>query len=290
MIRSMTGYGKSEGTVGESHIHIELKTLNSKGLEMRIRAPEALREKELPIRALLKDHLFRGKIELNISLDYQTSETDRLLNKDLLKKYLVELDALSRELNLSGDVLQAAMRIPSVLTPVEPEIGETDWKEIEQLILQAVDSCAEHRMAEGEAMAKAIKEQAQNIVDRIDKVVESDSGRLESIRTRFQNNFNAIARDLKADPNRMEQEIIFYLEKMDFTEEIVRLRQHCDYLSEVILGEGDSKGKKLNFITQEMGREINTLGAKAYDSTIQRTVVEMKDELEKIKEQTSNIL
>lgn len=290
MIFSMTGYGKAEGAVGNKNYRVEIRSLNSKGLEIRCKIPEDLREKELEIRNLLKGELLRGKIDLTLSFDSTRGEEEYVLDIDLLQHYAADLKNLSEELGLSGDVLQAVMRIPNIVKPNETSLTDEEWKELKKLIQVAVEANKAYRQTEGKAMGNALLTNTKNIVDRIDTVVEFDTNRLETIRTRFQKNFNSIAKDVTADQNRMEQEIIFYLEKLDFTEEIVRLRQHCKYLQEVMNTPQESKGKKINFITQEIGREINTLGAKAYDPDIQKVVVEMKDELEKIKEQTANIL
>nr|MBS0038345.1 YicC family protein [Saprospiraceae bacterium] len=290
MIFSMTGYGKAEGTVGNKNYRVEIRSLNSKGLEIRCKIPEDLREKELEIRNLLKGELLRGKIDLTLSFDSTRGEEEYVLDIDLLRHYAADLKKLSEQLGLNGDVLQAVMRIPNIVKPNETSLTEVEWKELKKIIQVAVEANKAYRQTEGKAMGSALLTNTKNIVDRIDTVVDFDTNRLEAIRTRFQKNFNSIAKDVTADQNRMEQEIIFYLEKLDFTEEIVRLRQHCKYLQEVMSTPQESKGKKINFITQEIGREINTLGAKAYDPDIQKVVVEMKDELEKIKEQTANIL
>lgn len=286
----MTGFGKSETKIDDKKYKFEIRSLNSKGLEIRTRLPETLKEKELEIRKILQSHLLRGKIEFNATAESPDGQDEFQLNIELLSHYVNLLEAVKNKLGVEGDSLQAVMKLPNVIKPTDYTIEDKDWKLMQDGILEAVHQLKNYRKTDGNAMMQAMSDYTNSILNKLAQVNNLDSNRLQLLRERFKNNFNTIAKDVKADPNRMEQEIIFYLEKMDFSEEVVRLDQHCKYLLEVLENQLDTKGRKLNFITQEMGREINTLGAKAYDPAIQRLVVEMKDELEKIKEQTANIL
>ncbi|TVQ42367.1 MAG: YicC family protein [Saprospirales bacterium] len=290
MTFSMTGFGKSETKIDDKKYKFEIRSLNSKGLEIRTRLPETLKEKELEIRKILQSHLLRGKIEFNATAESPDGQDEFQLNIELLSHYVNLLEAVKNKLGVEGDSLQAVMKLPNVIKPTDYTIEDKDWKLMQDGILEAVHQLKNYRKTDGNAMMQAMSDYTNSILNKLAQVNNLDSNRLQLLRERFKNNFNTIAKDVKADPNRMEQEIIFYLEKMDFSEEVVRLDQHCKYLLEVLENQLDTKGRKLNFITQEMGREINTLGAKAYDPAIQRLVVEMKDELEKIKEQTANIL
>ena len=286
----MTGFGKSETKIEDKKYKFEIRSLNSKGMEIRTRLPEALKEKELEIRKILQKHLIRGKIEFNATSESPDGQDEFQLNVELLTHYVDLLETVKNKLGVEGDSLQAVMKLPNVIKPTDYTIGDEHWDIMLDGILEAVHQLKEYRRTDGDAMMRAMTDYTKSILTKLTEVKNLDSNRLQLLRERFKNNFNSIAKDVKADPNRMEQEIIFYLEKMDFSEEVVRLDQHCKYLLEVLENQMDSKGRKLNFITQEMGREINTLGAKAYDPAIQRLVVEMKDDLEKIKEQTANIL
>ena len=286
----MTGFGKSETKIEDKKYKFEIRSLNSKGMEIRTRLPEALKEKELEIRKILQQHLIRGKIEFNATSESPDGQDEFQLNIELLTHYVGLLETVKNKLGVEGDSLQAVMKLPNVIKPTDYSIEDKHWELMLDGILEAVHQLKEYRRIDGDAMMRAMTDYTKSILTKLAEVNNLDSNRLQLLRDRFKNNFNSIAKDVKADPNRMEQEIIFYLEKMDFSEEVVRLDQHCKYLLEVLENQMDSKGRKLNFITQEMGREINTLGAKAYDPAIQRLVVEMKDDLEKIKEQTANIL
>jgi len=290
MIFSMTGFGKSETKIEDKNYKFEIRSLNSKGLEIRTRIPEALKEKELEIRKLLQTHLIKGKIEFAATVESPDGEDEFQLNIDLLTHYVSLLESVKNKLGVDGDSLQAVMRLPNVIKPTSFSVDDENWALLSESIEEAANQLKNYRRIEGEAMMNAMLEYTHSIQSKLNLANSMDSNRLQLLKERFKNNFNTIAKDVKADPNRMEQEIIFYLEKMDFSEEVIRLDQHCNYLLEVLNNSMESKGRKLNFITQEMGREINTLGAKAYDPAIQRIVVEMKDELEKIKEQTANIL
>lgn len=290
MILSMTGYGKEEIKIGDRSYRIEVRSLNSKGFEFRARISDDLKEKELEIRKIVQKIAIRGKIDLYITGETPYGGEEYELDEELLTHYSRQLSQLSNQLNLSGDILQAVMKIPNVIKPSVIHFTEDHWEDLETALKSALSIHRTYRITEGEAMEKAMKAYTTKIMDGIEQIKNLDTDRIEKIRKKFQSNFEHISREVESDQNRLEQELIFYLEKMDFTEEMVRLSQHCKYLLEVLDAKQESKGRKLNFITQEMGREINTLGSKAYDSNIQRLVVEMKDELEKIKEQTANIL
>ncbi|MBE0646293.1 MAG: YicC family protein [Bacteroidales bacterium] len=293
MIKSMTGYGKAVAEFSGKQITIEIKSLNSKGIDLNVKIPSRIREKELDIRNILSS-LQRGKIDLFISVE-STGETPGFrLNKALAHQYYEALKELQREFreeNPEG-LLPMVMRMPDVLQSDQEEIDPGQWEVIRKELNEALGAVERFREVEGKVLHDDMVLRVKSILTLLDSVEPLDGERKEMVRANLQKSLDQFLANngaARADSNRFEQELIYYLEKMDFTEEKVRLRKHCDYFLDT-LKESESQGKKLGFICQEIGREINTLGSKASHAGIQQIVVQMKDELEKIKEQLLNIL
>ena len=290
MIHSMTGYGKSASTIGSRRYTAEVRSLNGKQLDLSVRMPQAFREKEMELRKLLSSAIVRGKSDIN--LHYEADATDqRELNIPLIEHYLTHLENLADKKGYEKDglLLGTAMRLPDTVQQSREEVNEDEWKQIRRLVEGAVSQFLEFRIQEGRAMESDLRERVDQILELESKLDPLLTERIERVRDRIQANFDEIKDRGRLDENRFEQEVLFYIEKMDVSEERVRLKAHCQYFIDIL--ETDfGQGKKLAFIAQEMGREINTLGSKANDAEIQRFVVQMKDELEKIKEQVLNVL
>ena len=291
MLKSMTGFGKSTLELPNKKITFEIKSLNSKQFDLNTRIPGAIKEKEMEIRSLISSELERGKIDLSIFIEKAGDSSNYSINKELAITYYKELFVISEEINQDNfnDYLPMIMKLPDVMKPEIDSLDPNEWIEIKNAIQKSINLLNEFRKQEGNSLEKVIKKQIHNILDLLDKVPQYENKRIATIRERINKNLEDFVNDKKIDQNRLEQEIIYYLEKIDVTEEKVRLKKHCEYFLETI-EEKRSVGKKLNFISQEIGREINTLGSKANDVNIQKIVVQMKDELEKIKEQLFNIL
>jgi len=295
MIKSMTGYGKTTVDITGRKLTIEIKTLNSKQFDLNLKTPGYFREKELEVRNLLMQQLDRGKIDFYITTEVTGEMMNYSINHDLAKKYYAELNLLQGELKepVMESMLPLVLKMPDVMQTSRDEMTETDWIIIVNGISEAISMVDHFRMNEGSVLESDFRKRVDIILNLLQKIEPFEKNRMQEIRERMYRDFASLASaDLNGsapDKNRFEQEVIYYLEKLDFTEEKVRLKKHCDYFLET-LDEPVSPGKKLGFITQEMGREINTLGSKASDASIQRIVVQMKDELEKIKEQLGNIL
>ncbi len=291
MIRSMTGFGKSALEYSGKKISVEIKSLNSKQFDANLRLPLLYREKEAEIRIMLSAGLQRGKVELNINLDDNGDNNQFQFNRDLAKKYFEEIHALADELKLSLDeqVINTIVRLPDVLKADHPELSTEEWNLVKEIIKNAIKELDQFRIQEGNTLANDLNERVNIILKLLDEISPLEETRIQKLRDRILKQIEDARLQGSVDMNRYEQEIIYYLEKLDITEEKVRLRKHCDYFNEIMAGEGHN-GKKLGFVSQEMGREINTLGSKANDADIQKIVVLMKDELEKIKEQLFNIL
>ena len=285
MIQSMTGYGKEVVQLPSKTITIEIKSLNSKGLDLNTRVPSAYREKELEIRDLLAKNLQRGKVDFSLYIEITGEEVTTQLNESVVKQYIKQLSNV-----VNGDpveLLKMAVRMPDALKTEREEIDEKEYETILNGIDKALEAINKYRADEGLVLENDFLNRTQTISKLLDKVVALDPERIDGVKERLR---KAVA-DLKekVDENRFEQELIYYLEKYDITEEKVRLKNHLDYF-EQSLNSHDSNGKKLGFITQEIGREINTIGSKANYAPMQQVVVQMKDELEKIKEQALNVL
>lgn len=287
----MTGFGKAECILQNQKLIIEIKSLNSKFFDVNARIPNGYRDKELEIRNLLSARLLRGKVDFTLTIEESGETGNYAINKDLAKKYYSELKELSKgiENNNFTDYLPVIMRLPDVLVPQRTEISEEDWQKLKVTIDTALDKIDEFRDAEGSSLKKDMIYRTNKIHDLLQEVIPFEKQRIDILREKIKKDIHEIANKEEMDRNRLEQELVYYQDKLDITEEKVRLSKHCKYFLET-LDEHESQGKKLGFISQEMGREINTLGAKANDASIQKIVVQMKDELEKIKEQLFNIL
>jgi uncharacterized protein (TIGR00255 family) len=291
----MTGFGKTTATPGGRTVTIEIRTLNSKQLDVNTRIPAVYRDREAEIRNEISRTLERGKIDFTITTDGDSDSADLSINHTLALKYYTEISKLAKELGetLGSDIVSAILKMPDVLKTGREVPDENEWVLIKAAVIEALGLTDAFRASEGELLGKDMIARIQLILDLLLKVEPLESARIGNLRDRFQRNqdefLEKTAKVNKFDENRFEQEIFWYLEKLDITEEKLRLRKHCDYFIDT-LNSNESSGRKLGFITQEIGREINTLGSKAYDASIQMIVVQMKDELEKIKEQVSNVL
>jgi len=282
----MTGFGKASLQLANKKITVEVKSLNSKGLDLNVRMPSIYRELELGLRNQISLALERGKIDFSIFVESTAEQTSTKVNVPILRAYIAQL----REVNPNADeteLMKMAIRMPDALKTERDEIDENDWTEIQGVINEALENIREFRVSEGVALEKEFLHRIANIMTMMNATVALDSERITTVKTRLQ----AAIEELKVtlDENRFEQELIFYLEKYDITEEKVRLENHLNYFIETLAG-NEANGRKLGFIIQEMGREINTMGSKSNHSQMQKLVVQMKDELEKIKEQVLNVL
>ncbi len=291
MLLSMTGYGRGATSYKDKTITVEIRSLNSKFTDLRLKIPQNYKEKETDLRRMVMERLERGKIDVVIEVKSLQGDDDYGLNTALFKKYYWELSKLSDELGMpKNDMLQAILRIPNVVATDAEEIEEQELNAVLSTLDQAIGNFEKFRLAEGKAMEEDMRSRISLIRQYLLQLDPHEEERVTRLRQRLYQNLEEYLSKEKIDENRFEQEILFYLEKIDITEEKVRLEQHCIYFLEELDKSYTQKGRKLSFISQEMGREINTLGAKAYSSEIQRFVVNMKDELEKIKEQVANSL
>lgn len=291
MIYSMTGYGKSVCELPQKKISIEIKSLNSKQLDLNTRIPNLYREKDIEIRNLVGTKVSRGKVDVSFYIEAASSDKITNINTPVVEQYYDQIKPLACKLNLEDktDFLRIIMPLPDTVKIEQAELDETEWVAIKAGIENATEELIQFRKQEGAILEKDITQRINAIAQLQTAIEPYESERIEKIRTRIRENLNELPEKNKIDENRFEQEIIFYLEKLDITEEKVRLTNHLKYFLETL--ETDKPiGKKLGFISQEIGREINTLGSKANDVSIQRMVIQMKDELEKIKEQILNIL
>lgn len=290
-MKSMTGYGKAICSLPEKKVTIEIKSVNSKQFDLNLKLPSVYREKDAEIRALASKVLERGKVEVYITLETNGTTNGFSLNKELAKKYYHDLKQLSEELGepMTNDFLQALIRMPDIIKTQNDEVDDEEWWQIAAAIDKAIMEVNAFRKIEGAVLQEDMLERIEIIQNNIPKIEAFEKERLSQIRQRIMTNIAAFVEQEKIDTNRFEQELIYYMEKIDFTEEKVRLQKHCNYFIETAK-EHSANGRKLGFIAQEIGREINTLGSKANDASIQKMVIEMKDELEKIKEQLLNVL
>lgn len=288
----MTGFGKASGQIDERTVNVEIKSLNSqKGLDLSIKLPSKYREYEYALRNKANTTLQRGKIDIYITLENNTAASELSLNKELIKSYFEEFRAIANEVGASTDnLLPTIMKMPDVIGESHEEASEDELKRIEEILSKAIAEVETFRVNEGKSLLTELTLRIGNIEKLSGELQNEDKRRVTEIRERLKNNLeNFIPKD-KIDANRFEQEVIYYIEKLDITEELTRLKSHCEYFRNCLTDKEELKGRKLNFIAQELGREINTVGSKANDATMQKIVVNMKDELEKIKEQTNNIL
>ncbi len=290
MIQSMTGYGRAVCKIGEKQYSIEIKSLNHKQIDIGIKIPSYFREQEMVIRDLLLLHLQRGKIEMYIGKE-STEGSELYINKQIVKNYYQQLDDIVGDLNIEQQesLLSTILKLPDVITKQSTHLEQEEWTEVRKSIEETIQMLIKHRKDEGEAMEKDIRGRIYFIKEYIQEISKFEPRRIEKIRDRIRKSLNEFLDLSNKDNERLEQEIIYYIEKLDINEEKVRLENHCEYFLD-ILKLDEPVGKKLSFIAQEMLREINTIGSKASDSDIQKIVITMKDELEKAKEQIMNIL
>lgn len=293
MIKSMTGFGKQLVSTDKNNYQIEIRTLNSKQVDINLRMPFFLKEYELDIRSTLNKSLIRGKIDVNIINEKASTNAVPTINQAVADHYFNEIRTLSNTLNLNinkpEEFISLILKMPDVLSSPIETVDPEEYKHLKNGLERAIKQVNEFRSEEGEALAKDLTERILTIIELQKQVDPHEPERAKRIKERIINNLASFSNDVQQDENRLEQEMIYYIEKLDITEEKVRLKKHCDYFLETMSAE-KFPGKKLGFITQEIGREINTMGAKASDADIQKLVVLMKDELEKIKEQLFNIL
>jgi uncharacterized protein (TIGR00255 family) len=287
----MTGFGRAEQTVNDKTFLVEVKSLNGKQFEMQLRLPPLLRPYEFEIRSILQEKLVRGTIDCLITIKQNGTTKPVIINTDLIKAYYQQIEVLAGELSIdTNSVLSALLRLPEVVTPTNDFLNDNDFEDFKKVLLTALDELNKHRLEEGASLEKDLYTRITNINAQEEQIVKLEPNRIKRIREEIAQLLETYVGKENYDGNRMEQELIYYIEKIDIHEEQVRLKQHCEYFRSLLANDDEAKGKKLSFIIQEIGREINTTGSKAYDATIQKCVVTMKDELEKAKEQVLNVL
>ncbi len=291
MLLSMTGYGRAVGTHNDKVISVEVRALNAKVTDVKLRFLGDYKEKDLELRRVILEHAERGKLDVLIEVQSADGAAAVSLNEALFRGYYREVKRLAEELQLPmSDILPALLRIPNIINSSSAEIDDEEFEAILSVVRRALDNLREYRRQEGKALGTDLRMRVEHILSLLGELLPYEQERFVRMRERLRANLEENFGKENLDANRFEQEILYYLEKMDLTEEKVRLEQHCRYFIEQLEDANRSAGRSLGFISQEMGREINTLGAKAYDANIQRIVVQMKDELEKIKEQLANVL
>jgi len=291
MIQSMTGFGKATCEYGNKKIVVEIKSLNSKQLDVSTRISGLYREKDIEIRNELSQKLERGKIDLSLYVDNSGKESVTQINQTVVESYYDQIKALSFNLGIEvpANWFEVLLRLPDTMKTETVEMEEGEWIEIKKAIQQAINQLIQFRTQEGKSLEAVFNTKIAHIGQLLEETAPFENERVEKIRTRLEENLQALSDKIDYDKNRLEQELIFYIEKLDVNEEKVRLRNHLDYFMETMQHE-NSPGKKLGFIAQEIGREINTLGSKSNQSEMQKIVVLMKDDLEQIKEQVLNVL
>ena len=281
----MTGFGRAETVYKGKKITVDIKSLNSKNFDLNVKVPLRYKEKEFDIRKLLNDKILRGKVDCYISCESLEENNDVKINQDVVKNYMTQLREVGSDAP-EFELLKMAVRMPDILSTKSSELEDDEWKALLEVVQESVDRFIEFRQTEGNQLAEEIEKIVQNIEYNLSEVAQYEEERIQPIKDRY---LSALKNFENVDETRYYQEMVYFVEKLDISEEKVRLSQHIKYYLEVMKNE-DFNGKKLGFIAQEMGREINTLGSKANHSEIQKLVVEMKDDLEKIKEQTLNVL
>ena len=291
MLRSMTGFGRAEQTVGDKTYLVEIKSLNGKQLEINLKIPAIIKPYEFDIRSLIQESLLRGSIECLIVVKQNGSSKPVIINTDLIKSYYRQIEELASELSIdTNSILSSILRLPEVISPSNEVLDKTDWNDLKKVIEQALHELNTHRIEEGKSIDNELRIRIKNIKEQEGKIVTLEPQRMKRMKNELIQLLEENVGKENYDVNRLEQELIYYIEKIDIREEQVRLKNHCEYFVSILDSSSNVKGKKLAFVIQEFGREINTTGSKAYDAEIQRCVVFMKDELEKLKEQTFNIL
>lgn len=291
MLKSMTGFGRAEKNAGNKTFLVDIKSLNGKQFELQLKLPSILKPFEFDIRKILSEKLGRGSIDCTISLKETGDAKPVTINTDLAKAYFKPLADLSAALNLDpSHILSTLIKLPEVITPSSETLNDQEWEQVKDIIHTAIQNLNNHRLDEGRSLEADLLTRINNIERLQDEVIKLEPLRKQKIRDGLVKLLEENAGKENYDGNRLEQELVYYIEKIDISEEQVRLKNHCEYFKTMMNDPEESKGKKLSFILQEIGREINTTGSKAYDSTIQKCVVVMKDELEKAKEQVLNVL
>ena len=291
MLKSMTGFGRSERLVGDKTFLVEIRSLNGKQLEMQLKLPPLLKPYEFEVRNAISEKLLRGSVECTVTVKQNGSSKPVLINAELLKSYHRQIVGLSQDLGLdTSNLLDALLKLPEVVSAPTDGLSESEWASFKEVLEEALDGLDRHRAAEGSALEKDLRLRVGSIRRMQDDVSRLDEPRRVRMRDRLQKLLEEQVGTERYDANRMEQELIFHIERMDITEEQVRLSNHCDYFDTLLSESSEGKGKKLGFVLQEIGREINTTGSKANDADLQKVVVLMKDELEKAKEQVLNVL
>ena len=291
MLKSMTGFGRAEQSVSDKAFLVEIKSLNGKQFEINLKIPPVLKSYEFDVRNMLQESLIRGSIDCLITIKQNGSAKPVVVNTDLIKAYYKQIEILADELGIDTNaVLSSLLRLPDVVTPSNEILAENDWAELKKVVQAALNELNEHRCEEGSAIETELHLRIKNINAQEEEILRLEPLRRHRMKDELLKLLEENVGKENYDPNRLEQELIYYIEKLDITEEQVRLKNHCEYFTDILNGHEESKGKKLSFVLQEIGREINTTGAKAYDAPIQKCVVLMKDELEKLKEQILNVL
>ena len=292
MLKSMTGFARVEEMAGEKSFLIEIKSLNGKQFELNMKLTPLLKPYEIALRQMISEHLQRGSVECTIALKQNGGSSSITINQDVAKLYFAPLRQMAEELDIkvSEYILAALLRLPDVVVPNTEVLSKEEYAAFEKSFRSAIAKLDEHRQSEGLSLEKDLRTRIENILAYQEKVEEITPLRQHRMKDELRKKIEEQVGKERLDPNRFEQEMIYYIEKIDISEEQVRLRNHCDYFLNILQDSDSSKGKKLGFVLQEIGREINTTGSKAYDSDIQKLVVLMKDELEKAKEQVLNVL
>ena len=291
MVKSMTGFGRAEHTENEKTFLVELKSLNGKQLEINLKIPALVKPYEFDIRNMLQENLLRGTVECLILIKQNGSTRPVIINTELIRSYYTQMSEVASELKIdTNSVLGSLLRLPEVVTPSTEVLSERDWEELQKALRNAIDELNFHRENEGISLYNELKLRITNINAKEEEILKLEPGRKTRMRQQLRQLMEENLGKENYDKNRMEQEVIYYIEKIDIREEQVRLKNHCEYFLSVLENKDEVKGKKLSFIVQEIGREINTTGSKAYDADIQKCVVAMKDDLEKAKEQIFNVL
>jgi len=292
MLISMTGFGKAETSINAQNLSVEIRCLNSKQCDVNLKLPNIYKEKEIELRNEISNRLQRGKIDVIVKIENSDKSKALTINTTVITNYFEQMKNLAHNLNIEineAKIFESIVLMPEVFSQQNEEVEENQWSTFFKTAHEAMDNVEKFRIQEGTALENDIRKRIQIVVENNFEIEKFEAERLIAIRNRLDNSFSELDKRMEIDRNRFEQELIYYLERLDITEERVRLRNHCTYFIETIEKE-QNQAKKLNFIAQEMGREINTLGSKAQHSEIQKLVIQMKDELEKIKEQLMNVL
>lgn len=287
----MTGFGRAEQMVGEKTFLVEIKTLNGKQLDLQLKIPPVLKPYEFNIRSMLQENLIRGTVDCYINIKQNGSSKPVVINTDLIKAYYQQIETVAKEMNMdTSAVLSSLLRLPEVVAPSNEVMTDEEFSAFSEVLSLAIAQLNAHRIEEGNSIKKDLEERISDIAAQEKNILNLEPKRKSRIIDEIHQLLEENVGKENMDQNRLEQELIYYMEKIDIHEEQIRLRQHCEYFLEIINNSDDGKGKKLSFVLQEIGREINTTGSKAYDADIQKCVVEMKDHLEKAKEQVLNVL